>query len=425
MLALLFIIFFALLLLSVPVAFALGISALAIFVLEGLSPTIAFQRIANGISIYSLIAVPFFIFGGELMLRGGIAERLVSLCQAIFGKLKGGLGVVNVMSSMVFGGISGSAVADTSAIGTMMIPAMKKEGYDTDYAVNVTVTSSLAGVLIPPSHNFILFALAAGGMVSVSDLFLAGVFPGILMCCILAVVTYAIAVRRNYPSAEFPGMRVVVALAMSAIPGVLTGVIIVGGVLSGVVTVTESAAIGVLYALVVTATLYRSLNYAVIKDCLLTTVRTTGIVVYMVGTAAAFSYLLTFYRAPDAVINGLLAISDNKFVILLLINIALIIFGTFMDMAGLILICTPIFLPVAISLGIDPAHFGVIMVMNLGLGLTTPPVGACLFVGCAIGQIPIEKTVRTILPFYAAIFVALMLVTFIPAISMWLPNQFR
>ncbi len=425
MLAVLFLIFFALLLLSVPVAFALGISALAIFVLEGLSPTIAFQRIANGISIYSLIAVPFFIFGGELMLRGGIAERLVSLCQAIFGKLRGGLGVVNVMSSMVFGGISGSAVADTSAIGTMMIPAMKKEGYDTDYAVNVTVTSSLAGVLIPPSHNFILFALAAGGMVSVSDLFLAGVLPGILMCLILAVVTYVIAVRRGYPRAEYPGLRVVIALAMSAIPGVLTGVIIVGGVLSGVVTVTESAAIGVMYALLVTGLLYRSLSFAVIKECLLTTVRTTGIVIYMVGTAAAFSYLLTFYRAPEAVINTLLAISENKFVILLLINIALIIFGTFMDMAGLILICTPIFLPVAVSLGIDPAHFGVIMVMNLGLGLTTPPVGACLFVGCAIGQIPIEKTVKTILPFYLAIFVALMLVTYVPAISMWLPNQFR
>jgi len=413
---------FFLLLMSVPVAYALGVSSLIIFFAEGLHPSIAFQRMISGMAIYSLIAVPFFIFAGELMLRGGIAERLVKLALAIFGRVRGGLGVVNVMSSMIFGGISGSAVADTSAIGSMMIPMMKKAGYHTDYAVNVTVTSSIAGVVIPPSHNMILFALAAGGTVSIADLFVAGVIPGILMSIMLATAAYLVAVRRGYPKAEFPGFSALFGLIIGTIPGLLTGVIIVGGVLSGIFTVTESAAIGVAYALVIIGVLYRRLTPNMLWESLVATARTSGLVIILVGSASMFAYLLAFYRAPELVINSLLALSDNRVIILLMINLALLVFGTFMDMAGLILIVTPIFLPVAVRLGMDPTQFGILMMMNLGLGLTTPPVGACLFVGCSIGKIRIEETVKTIVPFYFAILATLMAVTFIPQLSLWLPS---
>lgn len=421
-LAILFVTFFGLLILSVPIAYALGLAALATFLFEGIPIAIAFQRTVGGINSFSLVAVPFFVFAGELMLRGGIGIRLVELCTALFGRVRGGLGTVNVMSSMVFGGISGSAVADTSAIGSMMIPMMEKAGYDKDYAVNVTVTSSLAGIVIPPSHNMILYSLAAGGAASVTGLFLAGIVPGILMCLALVLAAYLVAVKRGYPAVAFPGVARTIVLAGMALPGILTGVLIVGGVLSGIFTVTESAAIGVIYALAVTALFYRRLSYAVLRDSLIATVRTTAMVLILVATASAFAYLLSINRVPSLVLDGLLAVSENPIVILLLINVALLVLGTFMDMAALILITTPIFLPVVRELGMDPTQFGIVLMMNLGLGLTTPPVGTCLFVGCAIGGIRMEDTVRTILPFYLAILAVLMLVTFVPAVSLWLPS---
>lgn len=422
-LAILFGLFFFLLTWGVPIAFALGVASLVTFFVEGISPAIAFQRVIGGLSIYSLIAVPFFVFAGELMLRGGIGMKLVRLCLALVGRVRGGLGQVNVVSSMVFGGISGSAVADTSALGSMLIPMMEEAGYDKDYAVNVTVTSSLAGIVIPPSHNMVLYALAAGGAASISNLFLAGIIPGILMCLSLCVAAYAVAVRRNYPRDAFPGVARTLRCALDAIPGVLTGVIIVGGVLSGVFTVTESAAIGVIYALVIIAFLYRSLTFSDLLESLKATVRTTAMVMILVATAASFAYLLSIYRMPELVMATLTSISDNPIVILLLINIAFLVLGCFMDMAALILICTPIFLPVAVAAGMDPVQFGILMMMNLGLGLTTPPVGACLFLGCSIARIPMEKTILTIWPFYLAILVVLMLVTFVPAVSLWLPTM--
>lgn len=421
-LAILFGLFFFLLVWGVPIAFALGIASLVTFFVEGISPAIAFQRVIGGLSIYSLIAVPFFVFAGELMLRGGIGMKLVRLCLALVGRVRGGLGQVNVVSSMVFGGISGSAVADTSALGSMLIPMMEKAGYDKDYAVNVTVTSSLAGIVIPPSHNMVLYALAAGGAASISNLFLAGVVPGILMCLSLCVAAYVVAVRRNYPRDAFPGVVQTLRYALDAIPGILTGFIIVGGVLSGVFTVTESAAIGVIYALVIIAFLYRSLSFADLLESLKATVRTTAMVMILVATAASFAYLLSIYRMPELVMATLTGISENPIIILLLINLAFLVLGCFMDMAALILICTPIFLPVAVAAGMDPVQFGILMMMNLGLGLTTPPVGACLFLGCSIARIPMEKTILTIWPFYLAIFVVLMLVTFVPSISLWLPG---
>jgi len=405
-----------------PVAFALGIAAIAAFWYEGLPLMIGFQRIISGINVFSLMAIPFFIFAGELMFHGGIAMRLVRFASAAVGAVRGGLGIVNVFSSMLFGGISGSAVADISALGSILVPVMKEKGYDADYAVNVTVTSSIAGIIIPPSHNMIIFAIAAGGGISISKLFLAGVVPGILMCLCLAVAAYLVAVRRGYSAEQFPGWTALLLSFFGAIPGLLTAVIIVGGVLSGVFTVTESGAFGAIYAFVVTLLVYRSITWENFRTAVVSSVRTTSMVMILIACAGAFAYMLTFYRIPDKTVDLLTGLTDNPILILLMINLALLVLGMIMDMAALILICTPIFLPVAHSLGIDPLQFGMILLVNLGLGLCTPPVGSCLFVGCAVGKLPMEKAVRTIWPFYLAILVALMLITFVPAISLTLPR---
>ncbi|MBR29276.1 MAG: C4-dicarboxylate ABC transporter permease [Rhodobacteraceae bacterium] len=405
-----------------PVAFALGLAAVACFAYEGLPLFVAFQRILSGVSTFSLLAIPFFIFSGELMLHGGIARRLVGLAAAAVGSVRGGLGVVNVASSMLFGGISGSAVADTSALGSILMPVMKEKGYDADYAVNVTVTSSVAGIVIPPSHNMILFAVAAGGGISVSNLFVAGILPGVLMCLCLMVAAYLVAVKRGYPAEPFPGWKALALRAADSVPGLMTAVIIVGGVLSGVLTVTESGAFGAIYALVITGIVYRELSWANFTAAVKSSVRTTALVMVLVGCASAFAWLLAFYRVPEGLTGLLLGISENPIVILLMLNVILLALGMIMDMAALILICTPIFLPVAQSIGMDPIQFGIMMMMNLGLGLCTPPVGACLFVGCVIGGIRIDQAVRTIWPFYLAVFTALMLVTYIPAISLSLPS---
>ncbi|MEL6791812.1 MAG: TRAP transporter large permease [Pseudomonadota bacterium] len=405
-----------------PVAFALGIAALAAFAHEGLPLLIGFQRIVSGLNVFSLMAIPFFIFAGELMFHGGIAMRLVRFAQAAVGAVRGGLGIVNVFSSMLFGGISGSAIADISALGSILVPVMKDKGYDADYAVNVTVTSSIAGIIIPPSHNMIIFALATGGAVSISKLFLAGVIPGILMCVCLAVTAYVVAVKRGYGAEKFPGWTALGMAFAGAIPGLLTAVIIVGGVLSGVFTVTESGAFGAMYAFIITLFVYRSLSWEGFKTAVVQSVRTTSMVMILIASAAAFAYMLTFYRVPSEMVALLTGITENPILILLMINVVLLLLGMIMDMAALILICTPIFLPVANALGMDPLQFGVMMLVNLGIGLCTPPVGSCLFVGCAVGKLPMEKAVRTIWPFYLAIFAALMLITFVPAISLTLPG---
>lgn len=424
-LIILFGIFFLGLLVGAPVAFAVGLAAVVTFLYEGLPLFVAFQRILSGISVFSLLAIPFFIFAGELMMHGGISTRLVRLASAMVGKVRGGLGMVNISSSMLFGGISGSAVADTSALGSILIPVMKEKGYDADYAVNVTVTSSVAGVVIPPSHNMILYAVAAGGGISVTQLFIAGIVPGVLMCLSLAVAAYVVAVKRGYKGEAFPGWNALVISFIASLPGLMTAVIIVGGVLSGILTVTESGAFGALYAILVTGLVYRELTWASFKAAVVQSVKTTSLVMILVGCASAFSYLLALYNVPEMLTTGLMAISDKPVVIFLMLNIILLILGMIMDMAALILICTPIFLPVAMQFGMDPIQFGIILMMNLGLGLCTPPVGACLFVGCVIGKIKIEEAVRTIWPFFLALFVALMLVTYVPAISLTLPSFFR
>ena len=370
-LAILFGTFLAGLVAGAPVAFALGLASVAGFLYEGLPLQIAFQRIVSGVSVFSLLAIPFFVFAGELMLQGGIAARLVRLAAAAVGSIRGGLGAVNVASSMLFGGISGSAVADTSALGSILIPVMKEKGYDADYAVNVTVTSSIAGIVIPPSHNMILYTVAAGGGISISSLFMAGVVPGVLMCLLLGVAAYAVARRRGYGGEPFPGWRALAIAFAVSLPGLMTAVIIVGGVLSGVLTVTESGAFGALYAILVTTLVYRELDWAGFRRAVLGAVATTSLVMILVACANAFAFLLTIYRVPEGLTGLLALVSENPVVILLMLNLILLGLGMIMDMAALILITTPIFLPVATGLGMDPVQFGVLMMMNLGLGLCT------------------------------------------------------
>ena len=424
-LAILLCVFGAGVVIGAPVAFAMGIAAAAAFWYEGFPMLITFQRATAGVSVFSLLAIPFFVFAGEIMLHGGIAKRLVKLASALVGHLRGGLAMVNIFSSMLFGGISGSAVADISALGSLLVPVMKQRGYRPDFAVNVTVTSSIAGIVIPPSHNMIIFAVAAGGGISVSKLFLAGVLPGILMCVCLAIAAYILSVKHNYPSDPVPGWGEVGRSAADAIPGFMTAVIIVGGTLSGVFTVTESGAFGAIYAVLLTTFYYRSLSFEAFVRSVTGAVRTTAMVMILIAFASSFAYLLALYQVPTQLSNLLVSISENPIIILLMINVILLILGMIMDMAALILICTPIFLPIAKGLGMDPIQFGIMMLINLGLGLCTPPVGTCLFVGCAVGKIKIEQALKSIWPFYIAILGALLLVTFVPQISLWLPSHFE
>ena len=414
--------FAVLLLLGVPVAFTLGVSALITVVYMGLPPMVVFQRMAAGMNVFALMAIPFFIYAGELMLRGGIADRLVQLANAAIGHIRGGLGLVNVLASMLFGGISGSAVADASALGSTLIPMMRRKGYDADYAVNVTVTSATIGLVIPPSHNMIIYSIAAGGSVSVASLFMAGIVPGLLTGLCLMVAAYVIALRRGYPRDAFPGVALLVAAFARALPGLFTAIIIVGGVLSGIFTATESASIAVIYALLVTMLVYRALDWRGFVAATMAAARTTAMVLLVIGTASAFAWLLALNQVPAQLFALLSTLSDNPLVILLIINLILLLLGTFMDMSPLIVITTPIFLPVVQQLGMDPVQFGIVLMINLGLGLVTPPVGSVLFVGCAVAKIPIEQTLRSVWPFYLAILLALILVTYVPAISMTIPN---
>ncbi|WP_299399961.1 TRAP transporter large permease [Pelagibius sp.] len=414
--------FLVLLLLGVPIAFTLAIASLATVVYMDLPPVVVFQRLSAGINVFALMAIPFFIYAGELMLHGGIADRLVRLANAAIGHIRGGLGLVNVLASMLFGGISGSAVADASALGSTLIPMMRRKGYDPDYAVNVTVTSATIGLTVPPSHNMIIYSIAAGGTVSVSSLFLAGMVPGILTGLCLMVAAYVVARRRGYPAEPRQTLAVILTTFAVALPGLLVAIIIIGGVLTGIFTATESSAIAVIYAIVVTLIGYRSLTWEAFVKATLGAVRTTAMVLLVIGSAAAFGWLLALNQVPAQLFDLLQAISQNPLVILLIINIILLFLGTFMDMSPLIVITTPIFLPVVQQLGMDPVQFGIVLMINLGIGLVTPPVGSVLFVGCAVAKIRIEETVRTIWPFYLALLVALVLVTYIPAVSMTLPN---
>lgn len=414
-----------LLLIGTPVAFCLGVASFFTVLYLGLPPVVVFQRLNSGISVFALMAIPFFIYSGDLMVRGDIARRLVALAGALVGHLRGGLGQVNIMASLMFGGVSGSAAADASAVGGLMVPQMKKRGYDVDYAVNITVVSSIIALMIPPSHNMIIYSIAAGGRLSIADLFTAGIIPGLLLALMLMCAAWWVAKKKNYPTDPFPGFAMMGQLFISAVPGLILIAIIFGGVRSGVFTASESSNIAVVYALLVTALVYRSLPWSEFVEATKGAVRTTSMVLLVIGCAACFGWLLAYLKVPAQLVAVLQNVSDNPLVILLLMNVILLILGTFMDMSPLIVITTPIFLPVAQAFGVDPVHFGVILVLNLGIGLCTPPVGAVLFVGCAVGRISIWQAMRTIWPFYFAAFVTLMLVTYIPALSLWLPSVFK
>ena len=416
---------FGLLAIGVPVAFALLGSSLLTFAVLDLPMVVAFQRMAAGMNIFALIAIPFFVFAGDLMHRAGIARRIVEVAEAVFGRARGGLGQVNVGASMMFGAVSGSAIASVSALGSTLMPMMKERGYDPDYAVNVTACAAITGLLIPPSHNMIIYAAAAGTGVSVADLFLAGVVPGLLTGVLLMAVAWAVAVRRGYPAGSFPGWGAVWRAAVAALPGLMTAVIIMGGVLGGIFTPTESSAVAVIYTVVIAVLVYRSMGWEGFLLAATGAVRTTAMVMLIIGAAAVFGWALALLEAPAQLTAMIQSISEDPAVIMLVINLALLLLGTFMDMAPLIVITTPILLPVALSIGVDPVHFGIIMMLNLGIGLVTPPVGSVLFVGTAIGRITVEQAVRTIWPFYLALVTALALVTYVPSLSLALPQAFR
>lgn len=424
-LTILFGVFTLLMLIGTPIAFCLGISSLATVAYMGLPPLVVFQRLNSGMSVFSMLAIPFFIYAGDLMVRGGIAGRIVAFAAAVIGHVRGGLGQVNILTSTLFGGISGSAVAEAAAVGGIMIPQMKARGYGADYAVNVTSMAALIALLLPPSHNMIIYSISAGGRISIADLFTAGIIPGLLLAASLMVTAYIVARKRGYPTEPFGGFLVAAHLLAAAIPGLLLIAIIFGGVRSGIFTATESSCVAVLYALLVTVFVYRQLTWADFVHATTGAVRTTAMVLLIIGTAAAFSWLMAFLRVPATLVDWMQTLSDNPIMILLLLNVLMLLLGTFMDMGPTIIITTPIFLPIATAYGIDPVHFGVIMILNYGIGLNTPPVGGVQFVACAVGKITVWEAMRSVWPFYGAGVVVLLLVTYIPALSLWLPAVFR
>jgi tripartite ATP-independent transporter DctM subunit len=423
--AILFGVFAVLLIIGVPVAFALTAASLATVVYLGLPTLVVVQQLAAGASLTTLIAIPLFIFAGEMMMRGGISERLIALAASLVGHLRGGLGQINVLASLFFGGVSGSAIADVSAIGGAMIPQMVSRGFDRDFAVSVTVSSAVVALLVPPSHNLILYSASAGGGISIADLFAAGIVPALLLTAALMITGAVMARRRGYATEPFPGFRAVLARFVAALPGLLLVGVIFGGIRAGVFTAIESASIAVVYAVLVTAIVYRKLTVKNFLAACTGAVRTTGLIVFVIGAAASFGWLLAYLRVPAGAVEVLTGITHDKNLLLLLMIGILLVLGTFMDLAPLIIICTPIFLPVARAIGIDPVHFGVILILKGGLGLIMPPIGSVLFVGTAIGKISVGATLRTIWPFYLAVLAVLLVVAFVPALSLWLPSLLR
>lgn len=414
--------FFVLILIGTPVAYAMGIAALIGAWWIEIPLDAVMIAIANGVNKFSLLAIPFFVLAGAIMAEGGMARRLVAFANVLVGFIRGGLSLVNILASTFFGAISGSSMADTASVGTVLIPEMEKKGYPRDFATAVTVSGSVQAILIPPSHNAVIYSLAAGGTVSIAALFIAGVLPGLLLGATLAVLCLWTAKKKNYPKGEVIPLRQALKIAADALWGLMTMVIILGGILSGVFTPTESASIAVLWAFFVTMFIYRDYKWSETPKLVHRTVKTLSIVMILIAFAASFGYIMTLMQIPMKITAALTALSDNRYVILALINGLLLVLGTLMDMAPLILILTPILLPVIKSIGVDPVHFGMIMMVNLGIGLITPPVGGVLFVGSAVAKLPMEQVVKALLPFFGALLLVLVAVTYIPALSLWLPS---
>jgi tripartite ATP-independent transporter DctM subunit len=414
--------FAALSALGVPVAYALGLSALIGALYVEIPLEAVMLRISDGTDDFALLAIPFFVLAGGIMAEGGMAARLILLAKVFVGFIRGGLALVNILASTLFGCISGSSVADTASIGSVMIPQMVKQGYPRVFAVNVTICGSVQALLIPPSHNAVIYSIAAGGTVSVAALFLAGVFPGLLFGLSLIGLVLWTARKQNFPKEKPIPLRDVPKIVLDALWGLITIVIIMGGILSGVFTPTESAAVACVYAFLVTFLVYRDYKWRDLPHLVHRVVKTVAMVMMLIGFSVGFGYMMALMQIPAQMTQFFMGISENKYVFLLLVNILLLVLGTFMDLAPMLLICTPIFMPVILKLGIDPVHFGMIMILNLGIGLITPPVGPTLFVGCAIGKVTMEQVTKGLWPFYGAMCFALLLVTYIPAISLWLPG---
>ncbi|HEF0062338.1 TRAP transporter large permease [Citrobacter sp. wls619] len=409
---------------GVPVAYAVGISAIIGAWYIDIPLEAVMIQLTSGVNKFSLLAIPFFILAGAIMAEGGIARRLVNFAYIFVGFIRGGLSLVNIVASTFFGAISGSSVADTASIGSVMIPEMDKKGYPRDFAAAVTASGSVQAILTPPSHNSVIYSLATGGTVSIAALFIAGILPGLLLSFSLMVMCVAFAHKRGYPKGERVPFRQALKIFVDTLWGLMTVVIIMGGILSGIFTATESAAIACLWAFFVTMFIYRDYKWSELPKLMFRTVKTVTIVMILIGFAAAFGAVMTYMQLPMRITDAFTSISDNKYVILMCINIMLLLIGTLMDMAPLILILTPVLLPVTNALGIDPVHFGMIMLVNLGIGLITPPVGSVLFVASAVSKQKIEQVVKAMLPFYLVLFLVLMLVTYIPAISLFLPKLF-
>ncbi len=418
---LLFGLLFVLMMIKIPISFALGISSVITAIYLKIPLLIIFQKMVSGMNSFTFLAVPFFILTAQIMQEGGISNKLIQFANVIVGRIRGGTAMVNIIASMFFGGISGSSAADVSSIGAMLIPAMEKEGYDKDYSVAVTVTSSVQGVIIPPSQNMIYYSLAAGG-ISISKLFLAGYIPGILLGVSLMIPAYYIAVKRDYPAGKVISLKESMSIVKDAILGLITVIIIIGGIIGGIFTATESAAVAGVYALFITIFVYKNMTLQKLKNVLVSSSKTLAMIMAIIATSSSFGVLLAYLKVPTLVANFFLSISNNPVIIMFMINVVLILLGMVMDMGVLILLLTPILLPVATSVGIDPIHFGIIMVLNLGIGLCTPPVGTSLFIGCAIAELPIEKSIRAFIPFYAAMIISLIIIMAVPQLSLWLPS---
>ena len=411
--------------LGVPVAYALGLAALIAALWIDIPLEAVMLKISDGTDDFALLAIPFFVLAGGIMAEGGMARRLIDLARVFVGFIRGGLALVNILASTLFGCISGSSVADTASIGSVMIPQMVKAGYPRVFATNVTICGSVQALMIPPSHNAVIYSVAAGGSISVASLFLAGIFPGLLFgLCLVGLVLWT-AHRRGYPRDEPIPLARVPKIVVEALWGLVTVFIIMGGILSGVFTATESAAVACIYAFLVTFFVYRDYKWRELPKLIHRVVKTVAMVMMLIGFSVGFGYMMALMQVPAKITALFLSITTDKYAFLLLVNILLLVLGLFMDLAPMLLICTPIFMPIILKLGIDPVHFGMIMILNLGIGLITPPVGPTLFVGCAIGKVTMEQVSKELWPFYGAMCLALLLVTYVPALSLWLPSLFK
>ncbi len=416
--------FFLMIFMRFPIAYAVALSSVLCLMVQGLPLSSLCQFMVKGISSFSLMAVPFFITMGVLMGKGGISEKLIALADSCVGWMTGGMAMVNIVASYFFGGISGSAAADTASLGSILIPMMSDQGYDKDFSTAVTITSSCEGLLVPPSHNMVIYAMSAGG-VSVGALFLAGYIPGALLALSLMVGSYIISKKRNYPKGSKFSLKAFFKQLSISIWALACIIIVVVGVVGGVFTATESAAIAVIYSLIVSVFIYKGMDWKGVWKALDECVNTLSIVLILIATSAVFGNCLTRLHVPDLAAKAIIGVSDNPYVIAILLDLILLVLGCIMDMAPIILIATPILLPIATSIGIDPIQFGIIMILNCGIGLLTPPVGAVLFIGSAVADLPMEKVVKATIPFYLCMIITLLLITFMPGISMFLPNLFR